>query len=297
MNNDTANIPHLKQLNSLLSPDKQIKMLLFLHSKFSKVSQDTLSFMPDHCRKYFHYISIDNSAIREKIKNSESVKINTVPCIIVVDINNNVSLYESDKLSQIINFISNASGENKPPPQPQQMLGVSHPQQQLSGGSTPLSSLIDEDTPARPPSQSSRNRQSQPSSQRTKVKAVPRRGDILPPHTEMPEMGRSTLRNQVPKGVGHEKMARSSLGEIDISSSNKQQPPMGNNQPEFSGMEDLEDGEIVGEDLDDILNEDPTLDPDIKKSIASKSVDKKESMDSVKRLAMEMQQGREIEEE
>ena len=85
-------------------------------------------------------------------------------------------------------------------------------------------------------------------------------------------------------------MARSSLGDISIPA--RQEP-----EPTTNIMDDLEDGELIGEDLDDMLDEDPTMDPSIKKSMSNKTIDKKESMDAVKRIAMEMQQGREMDDE
>jgi hypothetical protein len=70
--------------------------LLYLFSMNSKYCIDLQKqyFTAIH-KDYIHPICIDNPEIRNIIVNSDSIRINNVPCFLVIS-NNNVSIYESD---------------------------------------------------------------------------------------------------------------------------------------------------------------------------------------------------------
>ena len=95
----------LRDLNKSLPPERQIKLIIFLYSKFSEKSDILIKSMPQDCRQFFYYICVDNKTIREKIINSTTMKITEVPCIIIVDINDNISTYEGNKSIEIIKTI------------------------------------------------------------------------------------------------------------------------------------------------------------------------------------------------
>lgn len=95
----------LKDLNRSLPQDRQIKLIIFLYSKFSEKSDMLIKALPQECRQFFYYICIDNKSIREKILNSTTMKITEVPCIIVIDVNDTISTYEGDRSIEIIKTI------------------------------------------------------------------------------------------------------------------------------------------------------------------------------------------------
>jgi hypothetical protein len=130
-----------------------------------------------------------------------------------------------------------------------------------------------------------------PTVTRKKVKHATRQLDLnYPTDQYKPDVGISSIRHNPPKGVGHQKMAYSSLK--DIPSSNEEYDQSDNEEEDINVM----GGEILDDDLDSILGDDPSIDPQIKKGIKSvQGVDKKEAMDSVKKVAMEMQRLRENE--
>jgi hypothetical protein len=302
----------LKELNTILPQDRQIKLLLFLYSKFSQKSDMLINALPQECRKFFYYICIDNKSIREKIVNSTTIKISEVPCILLIDINDSISTYEGDRSVDIIKTIhglnSKYNTSKQPPSQPQSQQQSF--QKSASSSVTQLTDILD-DTPQeeypeeskRPPRRSPiPDRMPVPKNEddddmsslvednntnmngvRKKVRHANRPVDHPIPEQERPDVGLSSARNFPTKGLGHENMGQSSLSQIPS------QPP----QKRSQNM-NVSGGEMLDDELDEMLNEDSTMDPQIKKAKGG-SMDKKEALANVKKAAMEMMEMRKAE--
>lgn len=316
----------LRELNKSLPSDRQIKLMLFLYSKFSTKSDMLIKALPQECRQFFYYICIDNVSIREKIMKSSTIKISEVPCILVVDINDTISTYEGDRSVDIIKTIHalnnkhqlSTHGSNCQCPVHQKM---SQQQQDESSPSsvTQLTDILDESEESGEenpyPSESKRpprvspipermpvprddedmstlidDDDSQTSSVRTKVRHANRPPDNHIPEQQRPDVGLSSARNFPTKGLGHEGMANSSLKQIPSYPKQRREAPM-----QVSG------GEMLDDELDDMLNEDLTMDPQIRNMNSNKSgggsIDRGEQMKNVKMAAAEMAKMREAEAE
>lgn len=307
----------LKDLNRSIPPDRQIKMIIFLYSKFSEKSDMLIRAIPQECRQFFYYLRIDHTQIRKLISNSTTMRITDVPCIILIDINDTISTYEGDKSVEIIKTIHSLNRNHQLSKHGPNCQCPAHKQQiapSISSSVTPLSTILGEapEQEDQYPSESKRPPRRSPipdrppvprqddedmssliddsatrmGGVRSKVRHATRPIDSRSiPEQDPPEVGLSSVRHLPPKGVGHAGMAQSSLKEV----------PQSNPRPRLS-MQQVAGGEVLDDDLDDMLDEDPTLDPQIR-SVASgsRNVDKKVSMDSVKKAAMEMQKMRESE--
>lgn len=311
---------NLKQLNKHLPRERQIKMLLFIYSRYSSKCKTLVSSMPQELKELFYFISIDNKRIREQIMNSSTIKISEVPSVILIDINDVISVYEGVQTIEIINTISEIY---------QKMLMMEKKQLQvppanqtfqsneLSENVTNVLDLIDE--PTRSSSTQSSVSKKKVSFKEEAVKGVTDLSNILPNETDMVRQNiRTKVRNAKPssenfntpsnieihqnamgeggitsarvypkKGTGHNGMAYSSLSTVKDTTDEE-------DENDFD-LEDVNGGEMLDDDIDDIFNGDNTIDPAIKNNIStSKSkVDKKDLMDNVKRVAMEMQKMRE----
>ena len=78
---------------------------MFLFSRFSPKCSKLIESIPDNCRKYFYFLCMDNSEIRNKIMNSSSVKVTKVPCILVIHTDGIISTYEADGALEIVKNI------------------------------------------------------------------------------------------------------------------------------------------------------------------------------------------------
>ena len=301
----------LRDLNKSLPLERQIKLIIFLYSKFSEKSDILIKSMPQDCRQFFYYICVDNKTIREKIINSTTMKITEVPCIIIVDINDNISTYEGNKSIEIIKTIYNLNKKHqlsKHGPNCQCPVHTKQQSQQTTTSTvTPLADILPPTSEDPYPSESKRPPRKSPipnklpvpiqddedmssmvddsatrmGAVRTKVRHASRPIDdgMNIQEQEPPEVGMSSVRNYPPKGVGHEGMAYSSLKQIE-QQPKRNQPPM-----KISG------GEMLDDELDDLLEDSNTS------SSSKQQVDRKEAMNSVKKAAEEMKRMRENETE
>lgn len=309
----------LRDLNTSLPHDRQIKMIIFLYSKFSQKSDMLIKALPQDCRKFFYYICIDNKIIRDKIVNSSTIKITEVPCVLLIDINDTISTYEGDRSVEIIKIIHELNAKHQLSKHAPNCQCPVHkkdikPHQNIKKYSkdtvTSLSSIIEDDEQSSEFPQESKQpprrspipdkmpvppieetvHEEIPNSIRAKIRRANRpidnHDEIF--EQERPDVGLSSARSLPSKGVGHENMARSSLNQ-SIPHPNQQNKKQ---QIQISG------GEVLDDELDDMLDDDPTIDPLIRTSMNSNkngSVDKKDSMNSVKKAAEEMKRMREDE--
>ncbi len=288
------NIPNLDELNSLLPEQEHIKIMLLLFSKFSPKSGEILKGIPDMCRKFFYYLCIDNKAIRDRILNSESIKVSQVPCIILITNNNIISTYEGDRSKEIIMMIYNIINKNNKKIEPNISEDI---------GATSLNDILpnnkdihEEEFYKSSKKINKRNvEELQVKNHRTKVKNINRPMMMQPLEEDRPEpsnIGMSSVRSYPIKGIGHSKLAHSSLKTNDEDDDNEEEEK----------LEPIDGGEML-EELDDILDEfetDQNIDPIIKSSIRKRNnqdpkIDKKESMNSVKKMAEDMKRMRESE--
>ena len=299
-------VESLKEMNKFIQPEKSIQMILFLWSQFSQKSVSLINSMPNECKRFFYFINIDNPDIRESILNSSNVKVSQVPCIIVVQNDGVISTYEGDSSIDIIKsvyaIVQKIIQQNRPKKPPSTV--------------TPLSEiLLSPDIDSNEDGQESQENdnsnmkfkcngpsevcdsdddpETRHSAVRSKIRRAERPMDtgnriVQQNHSEN---GLSSSRVHFNKGDGHHGLAVSSLGaDIKKSSQKQKQPPK---------LMKVYGGEILDDELDDMLDEDPTLDPVIRDNIGNSSIktDKKESMMNVKKAAEDMARIREQEAE
>lgn len=266
----------INELNQYIPKDKSIRMILFLWSKFSKKSIELINTIPPECKRFFHFINIDNPSIRKSILNSSSIKISNVPCIVVVNTDGVISTYEGENSIEIIKSIHDLlqtinSKQNEVPIPP------------LSEGVTSLASILGNPPPIEtiPEQQSNQevNEDYTEQNVRSKIRRAERPMDT---NTIIPfddhEIGLSSARTRPIRGMGHDNLATSSLGS-DISSSKSTKPSKLSQN--IQHIMDISEGEMIDDGLDDMLEEDATMDPVIKGVKNSKS-------DDVKKVAEEM---------
>ncbi|MDD4930528.1 MAG: hypothetical protein PHG66_00035 [Candidatus Colwellbacteria bacterium] len=291
-------IESLAEMNRFLQPDKTIRMILFLWSRFSPKCAELINSIPPECKRFFYYLNIDNPDMRSSILNSSSIKVTEVPCIIVVHTDGIVSTYEGDASMEIIKSVYSIVQKITQATQPSavpvknpgstvtplsEILGMpvngspSHDNEENEEYETDLSKLVDESS-------------SRHSAVRSKVRQA---GRPMDDHRQRikeqdpPDVGLSSARSYPTKGVGHDGLARSSLG-ADI-----KRP---SNKPKQKQMP-ISGGEMLDDELDDMLEEDATMDPIIRDVGKTGRTDKKEAMMNVKKAAEEMKRMREMEEE
>lgn len=273
----------LINLNSKIKDDnRKIKLLVFFYSKFSEKSSNLLSSIPEECKSLFYYISVDNPKIRSRLLTSKKISIREVPSILMISIDDSVSTFEGPKTIDLLkNFLSLLT----PPPPP-----AGFEKQKRVGFSTPLSSVLGNKQRVHPSSFNEEN-VIEDISDIKHVKNVSKIEDI---NTSIDRLGMkrkkeednevkgiSSLRNRPVKGIGHEKMAHSSLSSV-IDMGEENPPPKSTNNN--LGMDIIED-------IDDIENMENEIDTE---ELLGVSVDKKESMDNIKKAALEMQKMREV---
>ena len=323
----------LKELNKFLQPDKSIRMILFMWSRFSPKCAELIKSIPNECKRFFYYINIDNPDVRDSIINSSSIKVTEVPCVIVVQTDGVVSTYEGDSSIDIIKSVYSIVQkiiESSASPKVTEKRNIEKrnieqrnieqrniEQRKPSSTVTPLSEILgvkNEDekkynvtegkyAPQKSPvvgpsvedemyendlSSLVEDSSSRHSAVRSKIRRAERpmddNGHIK--REDPPKVGLSSARTYPTKGMGHDGLARSSLGS-DIKRSNK---PKQEIMP-ISG------GEMLDDELDDMLDEDLTMDPIIRDVGKTGRTDKKESMMNVKKAAEEMKRMRDQEEE
>lgn len=280
-------IESISEMNMFLQPDKRIRMILFLWSRFSPKCTELINSIPNECRRFFYCINIDNPDVRESILNSSSIKVTEVPCIIVVQLDGIVSLYEGDSSVEIIKSVYSIV---------QKIIQASAPKN--SGLTvTPLSEILGSQKSSiiEPPDDENEpdlselvdDSTSRHSAVRSKVRRAERPMDDHRQRIQEqdpPERGLSSARSYPTKGMGHDGMAQSSLG-VDIK------------RPSKPKTIPISGGEMLDDDLDDMLDEDATMDPIIRDVGKTGRSDKKEAMMNVKKAAEEMKRMREMEEE
>lgn len=301
----------LKDLNRSLPQDRQIKLIILLYSKFSQKSDILIKSIPTECRPFFYYICIDNKTIRKKIKESTTMKITEVPCIIVIDINDTISIYEGDKSVEIIKTIYNINKQHQLSKHGPNCQCPLHKASNISDTVTPISQLdmkssndypserkqppirspIPDKLPVPPQDDDLASAIDDSATRIGGVRSKVRHANRPIESTRIreqdpPEVGISSIRNAPIRGLGHENMAHTSLKDVTGSKPKPKNTPIS-----ISG------GEMLDDELDDMLDEDPTLDVEIRSTKKAQYMDKKEAMDSVKKAAMEMQKMRSLEEE
>lgn len=275
----------LINLNSKIKDDsRKIKLLVFFYSKFSEKSSSLLSSIPEECKNLFYYISVDNPKIRSRLLTSKKISIKEVPSILMISIDDSVSTFEGPRT---IDLLKNFSSLLTPPPP------VIEKQKRV-GFSTPLSSVLS----SKQRGQNNFNQQRivsdiedvsdikhAPSMKNvSKIEDINTSIDRLGMRRKKEEdtevKGISSLRNRPTKGIGHEKMAHSSLSSVI---------DMDVEKPTSKSVSSL--GMDVIEDIDDIESMGDEIDTE---ELLGVSVDKKESMDNIKKAALEMQKMREV---
>ena len=299
----------LKNINSTLAHEAQIKLIFFLYSKYSEKCNTLIKTFPNECKQYFYDLCIDNKVIRNMILKSDRVKITNVPCIIIIDIKDTVTIHDGINVIEIIKKIYNIHHKIELSKHPQNCNCDFHRPKNKDEQLTSISSLVQEDSEY--PSESKRlpkkvsfpDRMPAPEDFRSdpidkmgtpiedidaserlglrkKIRNAARPSESFIEPIEPPDVGISSIRYKPKKGIGHEGLARSSLGEI----------------PNKRVKENINvaGGEML-DDLDDMF--DSNIDPQITSTNSKGQIDRKVHMDNVKRAASEMAKAREDTEE
>lgn len=98
---------NIEELNSIIQKEAQLELMMVLWSKFSPYCNRFLQEFPKEIRGYFYYLNIDNPRIRRSILNSKAIKVGAVPCVITFTKNGLSNLYEGyQRCKDIITFIN-----------------------------------------------------------------------------------------------------------------------------------------------------------------------------------------------
>jgi hypothetical protein len=270
-------------LNSVLSPEVReffnyinsqnnmnLKKIILFYSKFSKVSEQFINALHPNYKHVLSCICVDNPELRKRLINSK-YKLNVVPTVFMLFENGKVNVHYGNELNQLISFLNKnmesfivfktngnmnqKKNESIGQLQPQTLQEVNELQTngKQKGNVTPL--IIN-----KPVENTRKIKES--------VKHLPRIKQPIPLefNKEM-DVGISSKRI-VPKGrKEHQKMAMSSINIIGGSKLDTIEEDDDEDDDDEDDEVDLqtEDGELLEDNLEDLINDDKTIDPIVKK--------------------------------
>lgn len=92
------------------------EFLIILYSKYSPQCQKILQVYNENYMDYIKLICVDNSCYRQKILNSKSLNIKTVPCVLLMYTNDKIEKFEGKGVTEwILKQISNNLPQDKTP--------------------------------------------------------------------------------------------------------------------------------------------------------------------------------------
>lgn len=297
MNNTNTNLQNLQNntnpqnfqnkidvLNSVLSPEVKeffsyinfqnsmnLKKIILFYSKFSKVSEQFINALHPIYKHILSCICVDNPELRKRLINSK-YKLNVVPTVFMLFENGKVNVHYGNELNQLISFLNKnmesfmvfktngnmnqKKNESIGQLQPQHLQEVNELQTNVKqkGNVTPL--IINKSV--------ENTRKIKES-----VKHLPRIKQPIPLdfNKEM-DVGISSKRI-VPKGrKEHQKMAMSSINiiggsKLDTIDEQDEEDDEDDDEEEIDLQ--TEDGELLEDNLEDLINDDKTIDPIVKK--------------------------------
>ena len=292
-------------LNSVLSPEVKeffsyinsqnsmnLKKIILFYSKFSKVSEQFINALHPIYKHILSCICVDNPELRKRLINSK-YKLNVVPTVFMLFENGKVNVHYGNELNQLISFLNKnmesfmvfktngnmnqKKNESIGQLQPQHLQEVNELQTNVKqkGNVTPL--IIN-----KPVENTRKIKES--------VKHLPRIKQPIPLdfNKEM-DVGISSKRI-VPKGrKEHQKMAMSSIniiGGSKLDTIDEQDEEDEENEEDEDEIDlQTEDGELLEDNLEDLINDDKTIDPIVKKGgknlkdIAAHMLQDRERMD------------------
>ena len=270
-------------LNSILSPEVReffnyinaqnnmnLKKIILFYSKFSKVSEQFINALHPNYRHILSCICVDNPELRKRLINSK-YKLNVVPTVFMLFENGKVNVHYGNELNQLIGFLNknmesfmvfktngnmnHKKNETIGQLKQQNLQEVNDLQTNVKqkGSVTPL--IIN-----KPVDHTKKIKES--------VKQLPRIKQPIPLdfNKEM-DVGISSKRI-VPKGrKEHQKMAMSSINIIGGSKLDTIEEDEDEDDDDEADEIDLqtEDGELLEDNLEDLINDDKTIDPIVKK--------------------------------
>jgi hypothetical protein len=300
-------------LNSVLSPEVKeffnyinsqnnmnLKKIILFYSKFSKVCEQFINALHPNYRHVLSCICVDNPELRKRLMNSK-YKLNVVPTIFMLFENGKVNVHYGNELNQLISFLNKnmesfmvfktngnmnqKKNETIGQLQPQTIEEVNELQTNVrqKGNVTPL--II--------------NKPVENTTKKLKesVKHLPKIKQPIPLdfNKEM-DVGISSKRI-VPKGrKEHQKMAMSSINIIGGSKLDTIEEDEEDDEEDDEDEEEIdlqtEDGELLEDNLEDLINDDKTIDPIVKKGgknlkdIAANMQQDRERMDETSKPVM-----------
>jgi len=286
-----------------------LKKIILFYSKFSKICEQFINAVHPNYKHIISYICVDNSKLRKRLSESK-FKLKVVPTVFMLFENGKVNVHIGQELNQLVIFL-NKNMENymifktnsilkKSIQNNITNLNINQIDQNLAENNlnTQLSKL---NTKQLNPNERNLNgvtrlgikdnnsliHNNSKKILNERMKHLPRvKQPISQDFNKEPDVGISSKR-LVPKGKKeHQKMAISSISMIE---SSKQLDTIDEDDDDDDDDDDeddnlqMEDGVLLGENINEILNEDNTIDPIIKKDGKS-----------LKDIAADMQQDREL---
>lgn len=267
---------NIEDLNSIIQPEAQLDLMMVLWSNFSPYSKRFLQEFPPDIRGCFYYLNIDNPRIRKSIMNSKVMKISAVPTVITFTKSGSTNTYEGyQRCKDIVNFIFNIYS----------VLKKKKLEKKLKG-ETPLSSII------KIPDNIKKEMLGE-----SDVIEEPHISQQIEEEDEEEEIERTSRKKIKNARIPMKKAINIDPRDMNLSSGGYNRPEIDDTLKErklvdLSGIE----ADVINENIDEMFNNDPTLDPEIRE-IQSRTgklmkgiVDNNEKhpYESVKKVAEEM---------
>ena len=252
-----------------------LKKIILFYSKFSKVCGQFINALHPNYRHVMSCICVDNSKLRKRLINSK-YKLSVVPTVFMLFDDGKVNVHYGNELNQLINFLNknmesfmvfktNGNMNQKK----NETIGQIKHSSQLNKTQAPFQEELQIDRKTGNVTPLIINKQVENNTKKESVKHLPRIKQKIPLdfNKEM-DVGISSKR-MIPKGKKeHQKMALSSINiiggnKLDTIEEDEEEEDEDEDEEEMNMQ--TEDGELLEDNLEDLINDDKTIDPIVKK--------------------------------
>lgn len=225
------------------------EILIYLYSNFSKACNDAkpkIAFLTNYLR--ILSVCIDSKKIRRMVMNSKKIKIEYVPCLLILNENGRMEVYENEQFSNAIDnlhkvFMEQKQQEEQMAKQKQEeqiMLQLQQQQLQQAQQTQQIPQMYSEEQDFVPPPTKAKNVTNLNAIQNSKNKIGKTKFKLdksVHPFSD-DNMIMTVQRDRPEKGVGHQSLAISSLPEIGLDEKRKS-PPV--KMPSYTEQDDEEE--------------------------------------------------------
>lgn len=210
------------------------EILIYLYSNFSKACNDAkpkIAFLTNYLR--ILSVCIDSKKIRKMVMNSKKIKIEYVPCLLILNENGRMEVYENEQFSNAIDNLHKVFMEQKQQEeqmakqkQEEQIMHQLQAQQQLQQSQQQIPQMYSEEQDFAPPPTKAKNVTNLNAIQNAKNKIGKTKFKLdksVHPFSD-DNMIMTVQRDRPEKGVGHHSLAISSLPEIGLDEKRKSPP-------------------------------------------------------------------------